>query len=612
VVGFGFSPDIYAPVSKPGDYVAFYARMPHGMTLPVARARLLTVLHELDRVDPVKDWKRVQGTVVTSVFGTDWLTAQMPGAVLAFFAMIMILVGLVLLIACTNVASLLLARASTRSHELAVRLSLGASRARIVRHLLAESLLLALLGAGVGVLLSIVCARVVSNINLPLPVPVHLVIAPDLRLLEYSLCMVLATVLISGFLPALQAARRDVNVVLKAEERQTGRTWGLRSVLVAGQLAITVVLLAAGFLFLHNLLRATSLNPGFDVNHLVWANMRLVPERYPSAASQTAMVNTALERLRANPGVEDAAITEHVPLNDNCKVGIDLRTSLGGPATNMGYDCNSVGPDYFRTMRIPLLAGREFNARDGAAAEGVGIINESFARQVFGSMNPIGRTLYRHDWKPLVVVGVAADSKYFSFGEQHRAAMYGPWVADGQSVHLQFMIRTRRAPEESVKSIADVLGALDTTAALETKPMNQALGFALLPSRTGAAMLGAMGLLGLALASIGLYGVLLYSVSRRTREIGLRVALGATPGQVLRIVCRHSAALVGVGMAAGLALAFLAMKPMAMFLVPGLSASDPAAFLAVVAALGLVALLATLAPAARALRVDPMTALRYE
>ena len=612
VVGFGLAPDIYAPAIRPDDTVMVYARMPRGMTIPVARARLAGVLSELDRVHPRNPPRAAQHTPITHVYGADWLRNQMPGAVIAFFAMLMTLVGLVLLIACTNVASLLLARASTRSQELAVRLSLGASRARIVRHLMAESLLLALLGAGVGVLMSIVCARVVSNITLPLPVPVHLVIEPDLRLLEYSLAIVLGTALVCGLLPALRAARRDVNVVLKSEERQTGRTWGLRSVLVAGQLAVTVVLLSAGFLFLHNLMRAATVNPGFDVNHLVWASMRLLPERYPTAAAQQAMAARALERVRAIPGVEAAAITAHVPLNNNCRTGIDLRTTPGGQATQVEYECESVGPDYFRTMRIPMLAGREFNSHDDTGADHVAIMNQTFARQVFGAVNPIGHMIYQHDWPPLRIVGVVADSKYFSMSEDQRAALFEPWAANVQSGELQLMIRTRGAPARYVKNINDALGGLDTTAALETKPMNQALGFALLPSRAGAAMLGAMGLLGLALASIGLYGVLLYSVSRRTREIGLRVALGASPAEVLRIVCRHSLALVTAGMVTGLGLANLAMRPMAMFLVPGLNPADPAAFLAVIGVLTIIAFAATLAPALRALRVDPMTALKYE
>jgi ABC-type antimicrobial peptide transport system permease subunit len=216
------------------------------------------------------------------------------------------------------------------------------------------------------------------------------------------------------------------------------------------------------------------------------------------------------------------------------------------------------------------------------------------------------------DAKSKLVVGVVKDSKYFTLSEKQRLAVYEPYFAFEEPINLHFLIRAASSPSEYVRPVTDILGGLDPTAAIETKPMNRALGLALLPSRAGAAMLGTMGTLGLILASIGLYGVLSYSVSHRTREIGVRVALGATPSDVLRLIGRHSLVLVGGGLLAGLALAFFAMQPLALFLVPGLSALDSTVFLAVIAVLGAVALLATLAPAVRALRVDPMAALRYE
>jgi putative ABC transport system permease protein len=242
------------------------------------------------------------------------------------------------------------------------------------------------------------------------------------------------------------------------------------------------------------------------------------------------------------------------------------------------------------------------------------IVNESFARMVFGKTDPVGHTFstdFAND-KPKLIVGVVKDSRYFTLGEQQRLAAYEPYFANHEPINLHFLISTAGSPEALVKPITDTLSSLDSTAAIETKPMSRALGLALLPSQAGAVMLGAMGILGLLLAAIGLYGVLLFSVSRRTREIGLRVALGATPADVLRIIGKQSLALVGGGMLAGLALAFFVMQPLAMFLVPGLSTLDPTAVVAVMAVLGATALLASLAPAARALRIDPMMALRYE
>jgi predicted permease len=615
VFGFGVSPEVYIPVAK-DDYVQFYARMPKGMTIPVARARLQGILEQLEHIHLKGDWKRTDGVRVTRVTGFDILNQQMPGAVTAFFAMLVVVVGLVLLIACTNVASLLLARASSRSRELAIRLSLGASRRRIVRHLLAESLLLSALGAVAGLVINIVCAKLIDNLTLPVPIPIHLVVSPDWRLLWYSLCTVLVSALFCGLLPALKAVKRDVNHALKQEERQTERTWSLRSVLVAGQLAVSIVLLATGFLFVHNLLRATSMNPGFDVHHTIWAYMRLTPDQYTGAdqTKQMSVARAALEQLRALPGVESAAITRRVPLNDNCHIGTDLRTDISSAAVRVQYNCNNVGPDYFRTLAIPILSGREFSSTDRKGSQAVVIVNETFARAVFGRTDPLGHTISTDfkNGKAKLIVGVAKDSKYFTLGEKQRLAVYEPYFASDEPINLHFLIRTAGSPAGYAKPITDILGRLDSTAAIETKPMSQALGLALLPSRAGAAMLGAMGILGLMLAAIGLYGVLLYSVSRRTREIGLRMALGATPSDVLRIIGRHSLALVGSGALAGLVLAFFAMQPLALFLVPGLSTLDTTAFLAVIGILSVVALVATLAPATRALRVDPMAALRYE
>lgn len=544
------------------------------------------------------------------------LKETVVGSIQAVLWVVMATIGVVMLIACTNVANLLLARASSRAQELAVRLSLGASRRRMVRHLLAESLLLSLLGSGAGLAIDRACAKGIENLTLPVPASIHLVVTQDWRLLWYSIGVVLVSAVLCGLLPALRAVRVDVNQALKREERQVVRAGNLRSVLVAGQLAISIVLLTTGFLFVHNLMRATAMDPGFDVRRTIWASMRLVPELYrdPDQAKQVALVRAALERLRALPGVESAAIAQWVPLNDNCVIGSHIRADVSSMPVLAEYECNNVGPDYFRTIGIPILRGREFTPADRKGSQAVVIVNETFARTIFGKADPVGHTITVDvpEKKTVLIVGIAKDSRYFTLGEKQRLAVYEPYFAYGEPIGLHFLIRTTGAPAGWVRPIAEALGGLDGTAAIETKPMSQALGLALLPSQAGAAMLGAMGMLGLILAATGLYGVLLYSVSRRTREIGLRVALGATPANVLLLVGRHSLVLVGSGTLGGLVLAFFAMQPLAIFLVPGLSALDPAAVLAVIGVLGAVAVVASLAPAVRALRIDPMAALRYE
>jgi putative ABC transport system permease protein len=344
--------------------------------------------------------------------------------------------------------------------------------------------------------------------------------------------------------------------------------------------------------------------------------MRLVPDKYndPDQIKQMSLVHSALERLRALPGVQSAAITRRVPLNDNCVIGTRLRADSSSASIPVQYECNNVGPDYFRTMGIPLQRGREFTAADRKGSQPVAIVNETFARKLFGNADPVGHTITTDftDEKSKLIVGLVRDSKYFTFGEKQRLAVYEPYFAYGEPINLHFLIRTAGLPAGYVKPITDLLGRLDVTAAIETKPMSRALGLALLPSQIGAVMLGSMGILGLTLAAIGLYGLLLYSVSRRTREIGVRVALGASPLDVLRLIGQHSLVLVITGMVVGSALAYFAMQPLTLFLVPGLSTVDSTALLAGIGVLGAVALLATFIPAVQALRVDPMVALRYE
>ncbi len=616
IVGFGISPDLYLPVAHLDNIVQFFARMPRGMTISVARSRVRGAFEQLDHIDPKDGWKRSNQTKVMGVTGFDLLNQEIPGAVTAFFVMLLVVVGLVLLIACTNVASLLLARASSRSHEFAIRLSLGASRRRMIRHLLAESLLLSVLGSFAGLVIDIGCTNLLGKVNLPVPAPIHFVISPDWRLLTYSIFIVLVSALFCGLFPALKAAKKDVSDALKQEEHQTGRAWNLRSGLVAAQLAISTLLLATAFLFLHNLLRATSMNPGFDIHHTLWAAMRLVPEAYKDVdqKKQIGLERRALDRLRSLPGVESSTIAQRVPLNGNCVTGTSLRTDVSSTPIGVEYQCNSVGPDHFTTIGIPIVRGREFTFADAKGSPRVVIISESLANAIFGAANPVGHTITGSlpNEQPVSIVGVAKDSKYFTLSEKPRHAVYESYFASPEPSELNFLVRTAESPTGYVKAITEALADLDSTAAIETKPMSQSLGLALLPSQAAAAMLGAMGCLGLALASVGLYGVLLYSVSRRTREIGLRVALGATPADVLRLITRQSFTLVATGMFAGLTLAFFATRPLALFLVQGMNPLDWSVFSAVVGVLGAVALPAVLAPAIRALRVDPMTALRYE
>jgi predicted permease len=602
VTGFGFSPELYVPVTDTNTVVALYARLPAGMNRAIARGRLESACRQFDP-------ELARHIEINAVTGMERFSqGSQTLTVAAFFGMLLIVVGLVLLIACANVASMLLARAAGRGQEIAIRLSIGAGRGRLVRQLLAETLLLALCGTAAGLALNIALTTLLSRVRLVLPVPIQYQIRPDWRLLTYSTAVALGTCVAAGLVPALKATRIGIDAALKHDARQVGGRWTLRNALVVGQVAVSVVLLSAGLLFLRNLVSASTASPGFDLEHTLWGYMRLVPESYSDPAKTRAVVAAALDRLRALPGVDSATVARIVPLNDNFTMGIELRPDGANQPVHVRFRMNYVGADYFRVMQIPLRAGRAFEPSDRQVA----IINENMARRLFGDRDPVGRTL-RWEAGNIVVVGVARNSKYFTLGEENMSAYYAPyWEMPQPRSTLHFLVRAAGHPEPLVPAVASTLRALDPTAAIETKPMSKALVFALLPSRVGAAVLGSVGLLGLALASIGLYGALLYSVSRRMREIGLRVALGASPASVLRLVLTHSAGLAGAGIALGIALAVFAVRPLALFLTPEIHPGDPSTFVIVAVTLSAVAVAATVAPALRALRVDPLTALRHE
>jgi predicted permease len=611
---FGMSVDLYLPLLGENWTVWMYARVPIGMTSQIAADRFRPVLQELDRVFPDPDVKWAENNLFYQPDGPGFmkLGQEIGIPVAAYLAMLMIVVGLVLLMACANVSGLLLARASARTEELAIRFSLGAARGRIVRQLLAESLSLVLGATLAGLLITFLLSPVLTKLF-----DGKLVLQPDWRLLCYSIAMAAAATFVCGIMPALNSSRAGINSALKKDSRR--RRWTLRGTLVVGQLAISVVLLCAGLLFLRNLQHASTMNPGFDVDHTVRANMHLIPESY-SRAKRRVLVDAALERIRATPGIESASIAVMVPLAGNLISQEDWSTDLNTDAVHLDARFNDVGMDYFRTMQIPILQGRDFLPSDGEKAPRVVILNQSMARRLFGASNPVGHVIRRKSGQPFLVVGLARDSKYSSLGEENINAYYqsysqiegSPSAQTTDQSDLHFLIRASGPAGIAVAPANNVLSQLDPSAALDIKPMRENLRSAMTPSQVGASVLGSMGLLGLFLASAGLYGALLYAVTRRTREISLRVALGATRANILRLIVSESAILVGCGIAIGLGLAVFAVRPLAMFLIADVHPADVTNFVEVAVVLCLVAALAIVSPALRALRADPMTALRHE
>jgi predicted permease len=615
LAGFGFTPDLYL-TGDPTE-VMLYARLPRGMTRQAAYTRLKPLCRELDRVYPDVNRKWAEEVRLSAVGGVERLEEYGPEAMpaAAFFGMLVVVTAIAALIACANVSSLLLARAFTRSREFAIRMSLGGSRGRLVRQLLAESLLLALLGTGVGLLLNLWLTRLLSGFHIPTPLPIELVIQPDRMLLAYSVAVAFIVTLAAGLVPALKGTSAGIGGALQEGGRQTGPAGhALRNALVIGQLAVSILLLSAGVLFVRNLVYATSFNAGFDTSHSLVATFQTVGGSY-TPRKFAALVDTALERLRALPGVEAASPASVAPLNPFMafnRPGGQFRPDAGSRAVRVVYNSNAVGPDYFRVMGIPILQGRAFADSDRLGAPQVVILNQNLARRLFGNTSPVGHILRFPDNRDATVVGVARNCKYVTLGEENAMALYEPHAQQNDAAFAHFFVRTKGAPETMVRKVDETLAGLDAAAAVGTRSMGEVFQGALLPSRLGAAILGSMALFGLLLASIGLCGVMLFAIQQRTREIGIRVALGATPANVLAIVVGQSLRLVTAGVAIGLAMAVVAVRPLSMFLVPEVRPADPMNFVTVASVLALVAGLATVAPTARALRVDPAVALRHE
>jgi len=550
----------------------------------------------------------------------DFLTKGAGSAPLLLFGA----VGLVLLIACANVANLMLARSAARQREMAVRAAIGASRARIVSQLLTESVILAVFGGGIGLF---VCYAVFGAILsfVPTEIPHIGAYKIDGIVLLFSFLLSVLTGIIFGLAPAMTASKVDLNGSLKDARAQSTPSGAgrIRSVLASSEVAISLILLIGAALTIQSLARLMWAPAGFDASNVLTFRVALSGEKYGTAQKRSTFFKQAIERLAASPGIEAAGVTDTLPSLDT---GSDMLFSLENEFNAQGSteahdaDIRVISPDYLRVLHVPLVRGRLFNESDNATNTPVVLINQAMAKALWPGQDPIGHRIWigksmgpsGAEPAPRQIVGVVADMRQDSLADPSNPAMYIPYEQTKYTDSEYFVLRTARSPLLAVPQARDALRAIDPeTPPTQVSSMQDVVYASVKDWRFHATLLGIFGALALVIAAIGVYGVISYSVVQRTHEIGIRMALGAQQSSILRLVIRQGLTLAGVGIVVGIGAA-LALARLIASLLYGVSATDPLTFAGVAALLLIVAVAACYIPARRAMRVDPMVALRYE
>jgi predicted permease len=541
--------------------------------------------------------------------------ATLPRVAIAFA----VLAGLVLLVACFNIANVLLVRANAREREMGVRSAMGAGRGRLIRQFLTESLLLSLCGAAVGLLLATWAGTFLSSLPLGTDLPLHFDFSFDASVYIFALGTVVFTAIVVGLVPALRVARADVNTLLREGGRSSsdGRKRHIvRNVLVGAQLAASMLLLIVAGLFTRSLSKAQQLDLGFNPDHVLNLSVDLNQLNYSDPRGME-FFKEAQERIAAIPGVVSVAQAFTVPLG---VVSADSAVTIPGRETQAGQQPphvmnDPVTPDYFRTMEIPLVSGRLFTEADTDKTPRVAVINETMARQLWPHANAVGQRFDDgNKGGALEVVGIVRDAVYKELPSDHNTPFFYLPLAQQYIPMRTFHVRTSVPPASIAAQVEAQIRALAPGLPItQVQTMTQALqGLnGLFFYRFGAQLTSAMGVLGLILAVVGVFSMVSYSAAQRTQEIGIRMALGAEPRDILAMVMRQSALVVGVGLLVGLAIAFAGTRAIANFIV-GIKPTDPATFITVAVSLTLVALVACWLPARRATKVSPLVALRHD
>ena len=589
-------------------------RLKSGVSSGQAEASLNLLSQQLAKEYP----EDTEGQTI-KVGAPGFILPDLRGAVVSFTWVMMAAVGLVLLVTCTNLAGLMLARATDRRKEIAIRLAMGANRLRLIRQLLTESILLSIIGGVAGLLLALWILKVLLALKPPIDFPLSLDVGIDWRVLLFSLAVSVVAGAIFGLAPALQATRPNLVGTLKDTAAQGGAAkTRLRSVLVVAQIAISLVVLISAGLVVRTLQQLQTMNPGFTPQNALTMSFDLGLQGYDEARGQQ-FYRQVLERVQSLPGVESAAVSSYIPLSLNYNsrtIFVEGKPAERGDNAPLAMNA-SVGPAYFKTMGTPILQGREFTDQDEEKSERVAVVNETFVRRLMPELQTTAEAIgkrfsFRGPEGPFRrIVGVAVAGKYFNIAEEPRPFVWTTMTQDYQSSGI-LTVRTRGNPEALVAPVRGEVLALDANMPLyDVKTLTEHMKFALFPAKVAATVLGVFGLVALLLSAIGVYGITSYAVAQRTHEIGIRLALGAQLGDVLRLVLSHGLKLTIMGAAIGLFGAYLATRAITSVLY-GVSATDPLTFGVVSVLLIGVALIACYVPARRATKVEPLVALRNE